>query len=76
MVEIAEQVFDAPTRLGFVNTQRFGGLAVEVQKPEWATACGLALASVRRQMRAQVNGRHSTTRKVVEWFENFREKLR
>jgi cell division protein FtsA len=76
MVEIAEQVFDAPTRLGFVNTERFGGLAVEVQKPEWATACGLALASVRRQMRANVNGRHSTTRKVVEWLENFREKLR
>jgi cell division protein FtsA len=76
MVEIAEQVFDAPTRLGFVNTEHFGGLAVEVQKPEWATACGLALASMRRQIREHSNGGRSATRKVVEWFENFREKLR
>lgn len=76
MVEIAEQVFDAPTRLGFVNTERFGGLAVEVQKPEWATACGLALASMRRQMRMHSGNGRSATRKVAEWFENFREKFR
>ena len=76
MVEIAEQVFDAPTRLGFVNTEHFGGLAVEVQKPEWATACGLALVSMRRQIREHSNGNRSTTRKLAEWFENFREKLR
>lgn len=76
MVEIAEQVFDAPTRLGFVNTERFGGLAVEVQKPEWATACGLALASARRQMREHSGNGRSATRKVAEWFENFREKFR
>jgi cell division protein FtsA len=76
MVEIAEQVFDAPTRLGFVNTEYFGGLAVEVQKPEWATACGLALASVRRQIREHSNGSRRATRKLAEWFENFREKLR
>jgi cell division protein FtsA len=76
MVEIAEQVFDAPTRLGFVNTERFGGLAVEVQKPEWATACGLALASMRRQMRTHSGNGRSATRKVAEWFENFREKFR
>jgi cell division protein FtsA len=76
MVEIAEQVFDAPTRLGFVNTERFGGLAVEVQKPEWATACGLALASMRRQIRMQSGNGRSATRKVAEWFENFREKFR
>jgi cell division protein FtsA len=76
MVEIAEQVFDAPTRLGFVNTEHFGGLADEVQKPEWATACGLALFSMRRQIREHSNGGRSTTRKVAEWFENFREKFR
>jgi cell division protein FtsA len=76
MVEIAEQVFDAPTRLGFVNTEHFGGLAVEVQKPEWATACGLALASMRQQIREHASGGRSKTRKVVEWFESFREKLR
>lgn len=76
MVEIAEQVFDAPTRLGFVNTEYFGGLAAEVQTPEWATACGLALASMRSQIREHSNGGRSTTRKVAEWFENFREKFR
>ncbi len=76
MVEIAEQVFDAPTRLGFVNTEYFGGLAAEVQTPEWATACGLALSSMRQQIREQSNGGKSPTRKVAEWFENFREKFR
>jgi cell division protein FtsA len=76
MVEVAEQVFDAPTRLGFVNTERFGGLLEEVQSPEWATACGLALASMRSQIRGQNLGGKSPSRKVAEWFENFREKFR
>ena len=39
--EIAEQVFDAPTRAGFLEPSHFGGLAEEIQGPEWATACGL-----------------------------------
>ena len=34
MVEIAEQVFDAPTRLGFVDQKYFGGLAEKVQTPD------------------------------------------
>ncbi|MEP6902480.1 MAG: cell division protein FtsA [Actinomycetota bacterium] len=76
MVEIAEQVFDSPTRLGFVNKDYFGGLAVEVQAPEWATACGLALTSMRQQIREHSNGGKSPTRKVAEWFESFREKFR
>ncbi len=76
MVEIAEQVFDAPTRLGFVETEKFSGLANEVQSPEWATACGLALSSLRTQIRAHSTGVKSPSRKVAEWFENFREKFR
>lgn len=76
MVEIAEQVFDAPTRLGFLDQKHFGGLLDEVQNPEWAVAGGLALASLRSQIRQQSTGGKSPTRKVAEWFENFREKFR
>jgi cell division protein FtsA len=76
MVEIAEQVFDAPTRLGFLEQKHFGGLLDEVQSPDWATACGLALASMRTQIREQNQGGKSPSRKVAEWFENFREKFR
>lgn len=76
IVEIGEQVFDAPTRLGFLETSFFGGLAEEVQSPEWATACGLALSSLRSQIREHNMGGKSPGRKVAEWFENFREKFR
>ena len=76
MVEIAEQVFDAPTRLGFLDEKNFGGLLDEVQSPEWAVAGGLALASMRSQIRQQLEGGKSPTRKVAEWVENFRDKFR
>jgi len=76
MVEIAEQVFDAPTRLGFLEEKDFGGLLDEVQNPEWAVAGGLALSSMRSQIRHQSAGGKSPTRKVAEWFESFREKFR
>ena len=76
MVEIAEQVFDAPTRLGFVEQKYFGGLAEKVQTPDWAVACGLALSSMKSQMRAGGDGGRSPKRKVAEWFDNFREKFR
>ncbi|MEZ5428426.1 MAG: cell division protein FtsA [Pyrinomonadaceae bacterium] len=76
MIEIAEQVFDAPTRLGFLDMEYFGGLAEEIQTPDWAVAGGLALASMRSQIREQNYGGKSPTRKVAEWFESFREKFR
>jgi cell division protein FtsA len=76
MVEIAEQVFDAPTRLGFLDGKLFGGLLDEAQNPEWAVAAGLALASLRSQMRGQSAGGRFAARKVAGWFENFREKFR
>lgn len=76
LVEIAEQVFDAPTRLGFLDADYFGGLVDEVQNPEWAVAGGLALTSYRTQMRqTHLNGR-TPTQKMAQWFENFREKFR
>jgi cell division protein FtsA len=75
-VEIAEQVFDAPTRVGFPDKRRFGGLVDEVQSAGWSVACGLALSSMRSQMRGHSAGARSTTKKVAEWFENFREKFR
>jgi cell division protein FtsA len=76
MVEIAEQVFDAPTRLGFLEAENFSGLLDEIQSPEWAVAAGLALHSMRSQIRENALGGRSATRKVAEWFENFREKFR
>jgi cell division protein FtsA len=74
-VEIAEQVFDAPTRLGFPDKSRFGGLIDEIQSPAWAVACGLANSSMRLQLRDFQGGR-SPSQKVAQWFESFREKFR
>jgi cell division protein FtsA len=73
--EIAEQIFDAPTRVGFLEPSYFGGLSDNVQGPEWATACGLALGSMRMQMRSDGSGR-SSARKVADWFGNFRNKFK
>jgi cell division protein FtsA len=50
MSEIAEQVFDAPTRLGYPERDRFGGLVEDLQDPAWATATGLALFSLKTQI--------------------------
>src|SRR5438046_3787089 len=47
MSEIAEQVFDAPVRLGYPERDRFGGLIEDIQSPSWAAAAGLALVSQR-----------------------------
>ena len=33
MTEIAEQVFDAPVRIGFPERDRFGGLVEDIQSP-------------------------------------------
>src|SRR5437588_6541849 len=49
MTEIAEQVFDAPVRIGYPERDRFGGLIEDVQSPAWAAATGLALVASRSQ---------------------------
>ena len=76
IVEIAEQVFDAPTRVGFPQRELMGGLADELESPEWAVSTGLAMASMRAQIREYNLDEKSPTRKVAEWFENFCGKFR
>src|SRR5882757_8009664 len=49
MTEIAEQVFDAPVRLGYPERDRFGGLIEDIQSPAWAAAAGLSLVAQRTQ---------------------------
>ncbi len=75
MVEIAEQVFDAPTRIGFLEPSYFGGLAEQIQSPEWAVAAGLALSSMKQQVR-EYNSGSRTQRKMPAWLESFRDKFR
>ncbi len=76
MVEVAEQVFDAPTRLGIPDEHLFGGLAESTRSADWAVACGLAHTSMRMQIREGNAAGRSPTRKMAEWFETFREKFR
>lgn len=76
LADIAEQVFDAPTRIGILDPSYFGGLADNVQGPQWATACGLALRSMKVQVRNESGGGKSSARKVAEWFGSFRDKFR
>ncbi len=75
IVELAEQVFDAPTRIGQLEKGRFAGLLDNIQTPEWAVACGLVYSSFKTQVR-ETRGQKSPTQKVAQWFENFREKFR
>ncbi|MDQ3754160.1 MAG: cell division protein FtsA [Acidobacteriota bacterium] len=49
MTEIAEQVFDAPVRIGYPERDRFGGLIEDIQSPSWSAAAGLALVAQRAQ---------------------------
>ena len=76
MVDVAEQVFDAPTRLGYLEPSYFGGLYGEVQTPDWAVASGLALSSMKSQLREYSNGHRGSKNRVAEWIGNFRQKLR
>lgn len=73
-VEIAEQVFDAPTRIGIPRRSILSGLIDDILTPTWTTACGLAIASMNLQMHV-LTGPKSATRKVAEWFESFKEKF-
>jgi len=78
IVDVAEQIFDAPTRTGVPERDRFGGLVDGLQGPEWAVAAGLVLTSVREQLgdhkeRARTRG---AVQKVGDWFSSIREKFR
>jgi len=76
MCELAEQVFDAPTRLGFPDPDYFGGLAERAGSPAWATACGLALTSMKGHARDFDGSGRSPVRRVAEFFGNIRDKFR
>lgn len=76
MVEVAEQVFDAPTRVGYPREDLLGGLLDGLHSPEWSVAVGLALTSMRSGMGGGSGAGRSTGRKVAEWFENFRGKFK
>ena len=74
MADVAEQIFDAPTRIGYPERNRFGGIVEDLQSPEWATVTGLALIS----MRAQIAERHSAGgyKSGTGKFSNFFRKLK
>lgn len=74
MVDIAEQVFDAPTRLGTPETEYFTGLIEQVRTPAWAVACGLALNAMRDAVRGKNAGGRSATKRVAEWLGKFSRK--
>jgi cell division protein FtsA len=76
IAEIAEQVFDAPTRVGRIESSHFGGLVDEVKGPQWAVACGLALVSMRAEMREGTGRLKSPQARVAEWFGGLRQKFK
>ena len=75
MTEIAEQVFDAPVRLGYPERDRFGGLIEDIQSTAWSAAAGLALVAQRAQMvearsGARVRGASGSLSAFVSKFRN------
>jgi cell division protein FtsA len=77
MTEIAEQVFDAPVRVGFPERDRFGGLIEDVQSPSWAAATGLALVASRSQANElrTAMGRRGSTGKLTHFVSRFRNRF-
>lgn len=78
IIDIAEQVFDAPTRIGVPESDRFSGLVDGMQGPEWAVAAGLVLSAVREQFSEHRDARRSrgTAQKMSDWFSTIRDKFR
>jgi cell division protein FtsA len=74
IVEVAEQVFDAPVRVGAPS--EVGGLTDKVERPGYATAVGLALYGWRCSQGLIGSGRlpgrrvmaHSVTERVKSWL--------
>ena len=77
LVEIAEQVFDAPVRIGYPERDRFGGLIEDVQSPAWAAAAGLALVSQRAHAIEQRSGasKRSGSGKLTHFVAKFRNRF-
>ena len=63
IVEVAEQVFNAPVRIGVPIG--FSGLAEEVAQPIYAAAVGLVLYGLRCEMGLNGNNRNQNRRSTV-----------
>ncbi|HEY0078098.1 MAG TPA: cell division protein FtsA [Pyrinomonadaceae bacterium] len=77
MVEMAEQVFEAPVRLGYPERDRFGGLIEDIQSPAWAAAAGLCLVAQRAQNAEMRSGsaRRGTTGGLTALVSKFRNRF-
>src|ERR671929_146712 len=77
MTEIAEQVFDAPVRIGYPERDRFGGLVEDVQSPAWTAAAGLALLAYRTQAAEIRTGvsRRGSTGKLTHFVSRFKNRF-
>jgi cell division protein FtsA len=77
IADIAEQVFDAPVRIGHPERDRFGGLVEDVQSPAWAAAAGLALLGNRTQAveGRPTGGRRGSTGKLTDFVSKFRNRF-
>ncbi len=77
MVEIAEQVFDAPVRLGYPERDRFGGLVEDIQTPAWTAAAGLSRVAGRAnavEARAAA-GKRGATGGLTAFVSKFRNRF-
>lgn len=77
MVEVAEQVFDAPVRLGYPERDRFGGLVEDIQTPAWTSAAGLSLVAGRANaVEARTgSGRRGATGGLTAFVSKFRNRF-
>ena len=77
MCEIAEQVFDAPVRLGYPERDRFGGLIEDIQSPAWAAAAGLSLVAQRAQTAESRSGlgKRGSTARLTHFVSKFRNRF-
>src|SRR3954464_11627034 len=77
MSEIAEQVFDAPVRLGYPERDRFGGLIEDIQSPVWAAAAGLSLVTQRAQSADARSGagRRTSSGRLTHFVSKFRDRF-
>ena len=77
LTEIAEQVFDAPVRIGYPERDRFGGLVEDIQSPAWTAAAGLALLAFRAQAAEIRTGvsRRGSTGKLTHFVSRFRNRF-
>jgi cell division protein FtsA len=77
MVEVAEQVFDAPVRLGYPERDRFGGLVEDIQTPAWTAAAGLSLVAGRANAveARTASGKRGATGGLTAFVSKFRNRF-